>query len=149
MSVDFSLRALVVDGTLGGARTGMSAGEVEDLLGPPDDVGGSWPNEIWRYGLFEIHFERQHATMIYAGAVDALDPGAGRTLDPWVFTGGPTVSRADVQARLAAAGVAAELGTDGYGHDVLRFPSGCRLGFERGDGADRWCTLVVEPVAAS
>lgn len=141
----FSMRALVLDGTLGGARAWMTAGEIEERLGPPDQTGGSWPGEIWRYGLFEIHFERQRARMIYTDYVDDLDPGAGRTLERWVFSPAVVTLEA-LRARLAAEGHDVDVAADAFGHDVLRFPSGCRLGFEPGDAGNRWCTLVVEPV---
>ncbi|WAS89753.1 hypothetical protein [Nannocystis punicea] len=87
----FSLKELIVDGHLGGARVGMDRAAVRGHLGPPDEWGiGAVAVDcaaIWRYGNFEIHFaEDDLCWMIFNDHVqDGLDAG-GRGLDPWIFT---------------------------------------------------------------
>ena len=65
------LNELLTSGHIGRLHFGMSKIEVEDLLGPPEDTGGTSRNNrrpsIYRYGALEIFFggaDRNAATSV-------------------------------------------------------------------------------------
>lgn len=107
----FSLKELVVDGHLGGARVGMDRAAVREQLGPPDAWGVGEVTvdraTIWRYGNFEIHFaDDGRCWMLFNDYVQSgLDAG-DRGLDPWIFAG--PCDHDAAAAELRALGLAVE-----------------------------------------
>src|SRR4051794_18270806 len=107
MAIHFSMRAFVVEGVLGGARAGMTRDEIRATIGEPDEWTGDVVSEadVWRYGLFEVHFNEDVAWLLYTDYVDPPKAGPGRTLDLWVFAERPP-SKAEMLEHLRREGVA-------------------------------------------
>lgn len=145
MTTHFSLRDFVLEGVLGGARAGMTRGEIRGVLGDPDQWAGDEPEAsgIWRFGLFEVHFgEDGRAWMLYRDYLGDLDPGPGRTVDPW-FLDGSAASRtlAVVVAHLGREGTRFHRGTV-LGNDlVIRLAHGVDLDFDGTSDDARWSAI--------
>jgi hypothetical protein len=133
----FSVRALLVDGELGGARPGMSRAEVLATLGEPDDWGGHDRRDralVWRYGNFEAHFdgkrEQARLTRLFNDDVDGLDAGAERTLDAWILDG--ALGYDVIVRRLRDEGVVVNVLRDTLDRPLLCVEKGGELLFENG-----------------
>jgi len=138
----FSLTALVLQGTLGGARAGMTRAEILATLGAPDDwsadATGPERARILRYGNFEVHLdEHDRCWMLFNDYVRAgLDAGDGRTLERWLDDDTADVDTVVAHLRAASAEVVIEV-RDGWRY--VQVVGGARLSFDE-DG----CWAVVD-----
>jgi hypothetical protein len=147
--IAFSIRALVVDGQLGGVRPGDSRSTVRDRLGPPSElmsgVGGA---EIWRYGNFEIFFDGDLAYTLWHDYLIQLEADGEREIDAWIL-GAPEAPGYDaVVERLTAEQVPFITGHDRQNRRMLAIPAGARLLFETDadTGVESWTVIeVVHP----
>jgi hypothetical protein len=133
MATHFRLRDFMLDGVLGGARVGMNRGEIQRILGHPDQWAGERCETagIWRFGLFEVHFgDDDRAWLLFTDYLTELDPGSGRTVDPWFLDGAPASrTQSVVVANLEREGKRL---SRGHVADVLviRIESGAELDFD-------------------
>jgi hypothetical protein len=141
------MRSFVVDGVLGGARPGMTRREIGHALGQPEQWAGETRASalIWRYGLFEVHFDEDVAWLLYTDYLDPLDAGRGRRLDPWILAAG-TLSQAEALSKLREHAVPYELLETGSGA-LVRIPSGADLSFvpveRHGEEHSEWHGISV------
>ncbi len=105
-----SMREWLHSGLFGPVRLGMSRSHVHELVGPPDDIGGTSRRyhtpAIWKYGDIEFHFGRRDDNRLYLIYLDHFAvPTGGRAiaLDPWIIRGG--LPRLDVEQHLDARGI--------------------------------------------
>jgi hypothetical protein len=141
----FRLRDFVLDGVLGGARTGMTRGEIQSVLGQPDQWAGERceASHIWRYGLFEVHFgDDDRAWLLFTDYLDELDPGPGRTVDPWFLDGSHGARTLSVVvAHLERAGKQLYRGRVSGDGLVIRLESGLDLDFDGTSDNARWSAI--------
>jgi hypothetical protein len=127
----FSMQAFICEGTLGGARAGMSRAEIEAVLGPADQWMAGYPEStspIWRYGLFEVHFDGDVARSLFTDYLEPLDAGQSRRLDPWILGRGSSLTTAAILERLRAREVRFELIDTAWG-PIARVEGGAELQF--------------------
>jgi hypothetical protein len=145
----FSLEALICRRTLGGLACGGARADVRAALGPPDESSGPTVERsaIWRYGSFEVHFDGDRVHMFFTDHLDEIDPGPGRTVDPWILERMTDPTWDDVLAELRRVQVAFELGRDRAGQQLVTIVGGSELGFEDDPeiGRGRWSWIVAYP----
>jgi len=101
-----SLEAFLQTGRLGPVRLGMSRAQVEEALGPPDEVGCTTRKfrrpSCWFYGDLELHFVRggDELWLIHLEYFQVPQGGKNLHLDPWIITG--EMTRSEVERHLAA-----------------------------------------------
>jgi hypothetical protein len=79
--VQLSLVQFLRTGNLGPIRLGMTAVEVEAVLGKPDATGNTsrkhrWPS-VWRYGDVEFGFDPKQRLLVYLSVVPPIDSTGG------------------------------------------------------------------------
>ncbi len=131
-----SMREWLQSGLFGPVQLGMPRSQVHELLGPPDDTGGTSRRyrtpAIWKYGDIECHFGRRDDDRLHLIFLDHFAvPTGGRaiTLDPWIIQGG--LSRPDVEQHLDACAIPYRhaAGPDPTGGTCLVVGSGVVLQF--------------------
>lgn len=146
VATHFCLRDFVLDGVLGGTRVGMTRGEIQSVLGLPDQWSCGEPCEaarIWRFGLFEVHIgDDDRAWLLFTDYLDELDPGPGRTIDPW-FLDGSRASRTQsvVVAHLEREGKRLYRGRVGGDGLVIRIERGAELDFDGTSAKAMWAAV--------
>ncbi len=121
--VKASMQDFLQSGQLGPIRLGMSRTQVRELLGDPDDIGGTSRKyrvpATWKYGDIELHYERgkDQLVLIHADDFNVLSGGRAIDLDPWIIRGG--VSLEEVQAQLQAVHIAYQFKEWPYGDNVI------------------------------
>ncbi len=126
--MEVSIEQFLKTGAIGNLHLGMTADEVRDLLGTPDDVGGTsrrYPRpSIYVYGSTKLFFSRSrparcHSLWWYAhrGVFRLAGDGAGEQLLS------PGMQRPEVEARLKSAELMFECPPHQEGiAPMLRFP---------------------------
>jgi hypothetical protein len=132
MTTTFSIRALVVEGHLGGVRPGMSRTQVRALLGAPDNAT---PVDIsraraWNYGNFEVHFEGDNVWMLLNDRPWDIKAGPRRELVPWLTNNYRGLHLASVEHQFKVEGIQFFRGRDDMNRRVLRVFDGAQLTFE-------------------
>ncbi|MCY1059769.1 hypothetical protein [Nannocystis sp. SCPEA4] len=151
--IKFSIRALVVEGQLGGVRPGDTPDSVRDRLGPPSDLmAGIGGTEIWRYGNFELFIDGDLVYTLYHDWLIDLEADGEREIDPWILGTAEAPSYDAVVQRLTAEQVPFIPGRDRQNRRMLEIPTGARLLFEidADTGVESWTVIqVVHPDFAS
>lgn len=104
-----SMQEWLRTGLFGPVRLGMMRAQVRELLGPPDDVGGTSCKHrtptIWKYGDIEFHFggRAEPLGLICLDHFDLPTGGRAIALDPRVLRGG--LPRREVERQLEASGL--------------------------------------------
>jgi len=150
----FSIRALVVEGQLGGVRPGMDRDTIRARLGPPSELlpNSASDTEIWRYGNFEIFFDRNIAYTLFHDWLVDLEADGEREIDAWILGASETPDYDAVVQRLTAEQVPFIPGRDRQNRRMLEIPTGARLLFETDadTGVESWTVIqVVHPDYAS
>ena len=107
--ITVSLEGFVRTGSFGPVRLGMSRAQIQELIGPPVDVGcqsRKYPRPAcWLYGDVELHFRPREDVMWLIHLENFQTPTAGGNLrlDPWIIRGGMTP--AEVEQQLTACGI--------------------------------------------
>jgi hypothetical protein len=97
-------------GQFGPVRLGFSRAQLQDLLGRPDDMGGTSRKHrtpaIWKYGDIEFHFGGRDDPLYLIHLDDFAIPTGGPAIafDPWIVRGG--LLREEVEWILSAQGIA-------------------------------------------
>jgi hypothetical protein len=110
MQTHVSLLAFLESGEFGGVHLGMSRAEVEGLFGPPDDVGGTSRRyrvpSIWKYGSFELHFQRPSGVLalVYSDHLGDLSGGLRLELDAGGISEAMALSKAEAMLRSRSIG---------------------------------------------
>jgi len=99
--VSVSLKEFLRTGRLGPIALGMTASEVEALLGGQGTLAAE--PSVWAYGSIELHFSRRRIFMIYADHLDPIEGDDRLLVDSWVLREG--VSRHDIEHRLNGEGL--------------------------------------------
>jgi hypothetical protein len=108
--ITVSLEAFVRTGSFGPVQLGMSRAQIQELFGPPVDVGcrsRKYPRPVcWFYGDVELHFQQREDVLWLIHLEDFQVPTAegNLQLDPWIFRG--AMPRAEVEQQLTACGIA-------------------------------------------
>jgi hypothetical protein len=134
--ITVSLLEWLRTGRFGPIHLGMSRTEVEDLLGPPEALGGTSSRRriptLWKYGDVEMYFGEKRQDGLYMLFLEGLSvPSRGQTLelDPWLLRSGMGVEVALRQ--LEAEGLRVEQSINPADPDYveLRLASGVKLSF--------------------
>lgn len=111
MAENMSLKTFLRTGELGSIKPGLNRNEVTELLGEPDDVGGTSRKHrepaVWKYGDVELLFDREtrKLSLIVINFWEPNVPSAGAALDldPWIVKGGLQAS--DLTVALESEGI--------------------------------------------
>jgi len=131
-----SLRTFLETGLLGGVALGMLRATVAELLGPPDELGGTSRRHpqpaIWRYGGLELHYATTNQELwLIHGRAERFDRPGRLELDRWILTA--ELRREDAERALAGAGIQFTLRASGPDPftltDELRTAAGVSLLF--------------------
>ncbi|MCM3869444.1 MAG: hypothetical protein ND895_01935 [Pyrinomonadaceae bacterium] len=134
-----SLKEFIETGYFGAVCLGMNRTQVENILGIPEDTGGTsnkYRNpSIWKYGDVEFHFEdgADNLWLIHLDDFDVPSCGVLVDLDPWVISGSLTLAQAESQ--LLQSGLALESRTGGLedGFTCLIVGAGVKLLFSNAE----------------
>lgn len=142
----FSIRTLVLERELAGARPGMCRAEIGHALGEPDQWTYGDEREratIWRYGTFEVHFDEDLAWLLYVDGLHQLDAGPDRALDGWVVVDGARTTLGRVRDALLEAQAVYTEGRDPLDHTVLCVGPMVQLSFGKRDDGEYWSAISV------
>jgi hypothetical protein len=133
--IQVSMKEFLRSGAFGPITLDMSRMQVQELLGPPDRLGGITSSKditppIWSYGDLELHYEpdADRLILIYMDNFKIPSGGNAIDLDPWIIKG--RISRKKVENALSLTDIkyrqGSELSFDGVhiitsGNVVLSF----------------------------
>ncbi len=96
-------------GIFGPVRLGMSRAQVQELLGPPDDVGGTSRKyrtpSTWKYGDIEFYFGGRDDPLqsLFTDTFQVPSGGHAIALDPWIVRRG--IRWGEVERQLVVCGI--------------------------------------------